>query len=120
LDSLCDFVRVSEGTLREVRSTVALLRGNVAGNEAVRQIAVRLGQFCVDADGWGFDNLLEIASIMQMLALDLYSGMRTWSEPVAQAVERGMCLLSSLVCDREITCRHELEISGVLNELSQV
>ncbi len=120
LDSLRHFVHASEDTLSEVRSTVALLKGNFAGNEAVRQIAVKLGRFCMDADGWGFDNVLRIASAMQLLALDLYFGMRTGSEPVAQAVERGLNLLSSLVCDCENNCRHALEIPDVLNALSQI
>jgi len=119
LDSLRDFVRVSESAFSEVRSTVALLAGEVAGNVEVRQIAMRLGQFCADADSWGFDNLLPIASKIHLLVLDLYFGVRTWSEPVAQAIERSVSLLSSLVCDCEITSRHALEITDVLNELSQ-
>ncbi len=120
LHSLHDYVLECEDSLNEIRASIECLAPDAAEPAVLRRIAARLGKICMDADGWGFNRIYRLSQAIQTLVFDVYTGNRGWTAQVAQGVQRGLAILSSILRECENNFRLTLEMAEFLEALPQL
>ena len=117
LKPLYEYLDSCHLTLGQIRSDFSEYYANPANVACLKRAAERLGEFCIDADSWGFDALYEVAQGVQMLLLN--SGERSPGENLREALNRGLYLLSALLqrCEGDFQLR--LAIGETLEYMKQ-
>ena len=117
LKPLYEYLDSCHLTLGQIRSDFSEYYANPANVACLKRAAERLGEFCIDADSWGFDALYEVAQGVQMLLLN--SGERPPGENFREALNRGLNLLFVLLqrCEGDFQLR--LAIGETLEYMKQ-
>ena len=117
LKPLYEYLDSCHLTLGQVRSDLSDYYANPASSACLKRAAERLGEFCIDADSWGFDALYEVAQGVQMLLLN--SGERSPGENLREALNRGLYLLSALLQRCEGDFQLKLAVGETLEYIKQ-
>jgi hypothetical protein len=119
LSSLQIYVDSCQEAVRDIRLAIEFLGGEASDHEILQRIVKKLGKFCLDADGWQFDDLYQIAFAIQTQLADLELGIKTWDSVLAKTIDEGLNLLSVLLKQCESDYRHQRSVSDWLVQLSQ-
>jgi hypothetical protein len=119
LNSIHGYIDSCEQTLRGIRSGIALLNAQPDDRAILRQITEKLGNICLSADAWGFEDPCRIAAKILRLLFDLDGGLLQWSVRLIKVLDEGLSLLSSLLRDCEDSYRREFAIADLLSSLSK-
>ena len=112
LRSLYQYVDACQKTLNEIRADFYLSQSSPESLDVLQKAAQRLGRFCIDADSWGFSDLYDVASGLQVLLLD--SRNRAQSDSFWVVLNRGLGMMSALLEQCENDFRRRLAVADML------
>ena len=119
LKALYSYIDACDGIIQEMRTDIGLLKGDVADLEILKRVAEKLGKFCLDADGWGFEELYRVAFDMQHQLINLDSGKQKWSNRATAILDQKLTMMSKMLRECENDYHKRLAISGLLNTPSR-
>jgi hypothetical protein len=113
LRALYEYVEDSRNALNDIKMHLSMLESNPGCSACLKTASQRLGDFCIEADSWGFDSLYETSLGLQTLLLD--SSGHVEGEDFWKALNRGLTVLSVLLDQCEGDFRQRLAISDLLD-----
>jgi hypothetical protein len=113
LRELFEYVETCRTALNEIQADLSLFEANPECSQYPGRVVELLGDFCVKADSWGFNDLYEIALGLQVLLLN--SGGRMRGSRFREALDRGMATLSDLLERCEGDFRRRLAVTDTLD-----
>jgi hypothetical protein len=119
LRPLYQFVDDGEKMLSELHAELLSVKPIPLGEQTLRSFAGRFAALSRGADVWGFDNIYRIAFKVQMLLVDLSSGVRPWDAGVARGLENVVEVLARLLSECEKEYRQRIEVAILLESLSE-
>ena len=116
LRALYEYIDGCRAALDAIRADLSLFDPRSGNLEPLRRAARRLGNLSLEADGWGFDSVYELASRLQILLMEYgwRPGVDFWG-PVGGALD----MLSILLDQCEGDYRRRLEVADLLDCLDQ-
>jgi hypothetical protein len=117
LKPLYEYLDSCDLTLGQIRNDLSEYKANPASGECLKRAAARLGEFCIDADSWGFDTIYDVAQGVQTLLLD--SAEQFPAENLMDALNRGLNLLSVLLQRCEGDFQLKLAVGETIKYMKQ-
>jgi hypothetical protein len=101
--ALYQYLDEGDAILSNYRTELAQLSHNPADTGRLKQIADKLGRFCLDSDSWGFEDIYQVGQQLQHMALEMLHGLRTWDAKTTRLTAGGLDLLQNLLheCERD-------------------
>jgi hypothetical protein len=119
LKALYSYIDACDGIIQEMRTDIGLLKGHADDHEILKRVTEKLGKICLDADGWGFEELYRVAFDMQHQLIILDSGKQEWSNRATAILDQKLTMMSKMLRECENDYHKRLAISGLLNTPSR-
>ncbi len=104
--------------LQDIRLELCVSETGVRSDESLQRVCRLLSHLSVDADGWGFDSLCEVASGLQNV-LWAYRN-NNWNIRSAEVVEEALAMISTILGQCEEEYRQRLAVAHLLDSFDQV